>query len=332
MFTKNFSKLLGEIDGQFTKGTIYMLDDNSGIEVERTSTGRLSLDLPMGGGTPNGRIIEFYGAESSGKTTAAIHAIAEHQKQGKGCAFIDYEHAFDPEYARGLGVDTKNLVFTQPTHAEQGLSLIEKLIDTGELDLIVVDSVAAMLPKAELEGDMGDLKMGAHARLMSQAMRKLAGKTYKNNTTIIFINQTREKIGVMFGSPITTAGGNALKFYASVRVEFYGGSAIKEKTGDKDTVAKRGHLKVVKNKTYPPYKKSQYDLEFGRGISRESEILDYGTEFGVITQKGAWYYYFPSENEEDKVTLGQGRDNAKITLMDNPELSEELMVLIQQQI
>ena len=324
MFTDKFNSLLKEIDKDIAKGTVYKLDDNSGIEVQRTSTGRLSLDLPLGGGLPDGRIVEYYGGESSGKTTAAIHTIAQHQSEGKGCAFVDYEHAFDPEYARGLGVDTSQLVFSQPTHAEQGLTVVEKLIDTGELRLIVVDSVAAMLPKAELEGDMGDSKIGVHARLMSQAMRKIAGKAYKNNTSIIFINQTRDKIGVMFGSPVTTAGGNALKFYASIRVEFYRGTKKEEKG---EAVLNQGKMKVVKNKTYPPYKTSQYDLEYGKGISKESEILDYGTELEVIVKKGSWYYYYPDENmeEENKVTLGQGKEKAKETLADNPELANELM-------
>lgn len=324
MFSKEFEKTLAAIDKEFAKGTIYKLDDNSGIEVARTSTGRLSLDLPIGGGLPDGRIIEFYGGESSGKTTAAIHAIAQHQAEGKGCAFVDYEHAFDPEYARGLGVDTTQLVFTQPSYAEQGLSLVEKLIDTGELRLIVVDSVAAMLPKAELEGDMGDSKIGIHARLMSQAMRKIAGKAYKNKTTVIFINQTREKIGVMFGSPITTAGGNALKFYASIRVEFYRGTQIKDsKSADKETIANRGKIKVVKNKTYPPYKTSEYDLEYGKGISKEGDIVDYGVDYGIIDKSGSWYSY-------SETKLGQGKEAVKQLLADNPELCEEIENLIKQ--
>ncbi len=324
MFSKEFAATLASIDKEFSKGTVYMLDDNSGIEVARTSTGRLSLDIPLGGGIPNGRIVEFYGGESSGKTTAAIHAIAQHQAEDKGCAFVDFEHAFDPEYARGLGVDTKQLVFMQPTFAEQGLSLVEKLVDTGELRLIVVDSVAAMLPKAELEGDMGDSKIGIHARLMSQAMRKIAGKAYKNDTTIIFINQTREKIGVMFGSPITTAGGNALKFYSSIRVEFYRGTQIKDnKSSDKETVANRGKIKVVKNKTYPPYKTAEYDLEFGKGISKEGDIVDYGVELGIINKSGSWYSYAETK-------LGQGKESVKEILADNPELSEELTTLIKE--
>ncbi len=324
MFSKEFNATLASIDKEFGKGTIYKLGENSGIEVARTSSGRLSLDIPVGGGLPDGRIIEYYGAESSGKTTAAIHAIAQHQIEGKGCAFIDYEHAFDPEYARGLGVNTDELIFTQPTYAEQGLSLVEKLVDTGELRLIVVDSVAAMLPKVELEGDMGDSKIGVHARLMSQAMRKIAGKAYKNDCKIIFINQTREKIGVMFGSPITTAGGNALKFYASVRIEFYRGTQIKDTKSDaKETIANRGKLKVVKNKTFPPYKTAEYDLEFGRGISREGDIIDYGVLLGVINKSGSWYNY-------SETKLGQGKEAVKTLLADNPELSEELMTLIKQ--
>ena len=330
MFSDKFDSLLKEIDKGFTKGKkdslVYMLGDNERSEVSRTSSGRLSLDVPIGGGIPDGRIIEFYGAESSGKTTAAIHAIAQYQSEGKGCAFIDYEHAFDPEYAESLGIDRNKLLFSQPTYAEEGLNLIESLIDTGELRLIVVDSVAAMLPKSELEGEMGDSKVGVHARLMSQALRKIAGKSYKNDTTIIFINQTREKIGVMFGNPETTTGGNALKFYASVRVQFYKG----QKNNTNDATANRGKLKVVKNKTYPPYKNSEYDLEFGKGISRESEILDYGVEYGVVVQKGAYFYYFPDGTEESKITIGQGREKAKELLADNPELAEELMLKIKE--
>lgn len=320
MFTDKFNKILEEIDKEYGKGTIFKLGENSGIEVARTSTGRLSLDVPMGGGLPNGRIIEFYGGESSGKTTAAIHAIAQHQLEGKGCAFIDYEHAFDPEYARGLGVDTDQLIFTQPTHAEQGLGLIEKLIDTNEVRLIVVDSVAAMLPKVELEGEMGDSKIGVHARLMSQAMRKVAGKAYKNNTTIIFINQTRLKIGVMFGSPVTTAGGEALKFYSSIRVEFYRGSKKEDKG---EAVLNRGKLKTVKNKTYPPFKTSEYDLEYGKGISKEGDILEYAVKHGIIKQSGSWFSY-------DDTKLGQGKESVKELLADNPELSDEITSLIKQ--
>lgn len=320
MFSESFKNTLEQIDKEFSKGTVFMLGDDPGVEVKRISSGRLCMDIPFGGGVPVGRIIEFYGGESSGKTTAAIHMIAAHQQHNKGCAFVDYEHAFDPEYARNLGVDTDKLVFTQPTYAEQGLSIIEKLIDTKEVGLIVVDSVAAMLPKSELEGDMGDSRIGVHARLMSQAMRKIAGKAYKNGTTIVFINQTREKIGVMFGNPTTTAGGNALKFYASIRVEFYRGSKKEDKG---EAIFNRGKLKVVKNKTFPPYKDSEYDLEYGKGMSKEAEIVDYGVEFGIIDKSGSWYSY-------DGTKIGQGKESVKSTLQENPELYEELFNKIKQ--
>jgi recombination protein RecA len=297
-----------------SKGSVYKLGENPDVEVRRISSGRLSIDIPMGGGYPDGRIIEFYGGESSGKTTATLHSIASFQKQGFKCAFIDYEHAFDPSYARALGVDTDELIFSQPTTAEEGLDIINALVSTGELKLIIVDSVAAMTPKVELEGESGQSVIGVHARLMSQAMRKLASKTYKTHTDVVFINQLREKIGVMFGDPRTTTGGNALKFYASIRVEFSKGS--KKKSGDEIT-HNQGRLKVVKNKTYKPYQESTFDMEFGTGISEVGELIDYGVAAGIINKAGSWYSY-------DDTKLGQGKDAVKTILDDNPELLETI--------
>lgn len=293
-----------------SKGSVYKLGENPDVEVKRISSGRLSLDIPMGGGYPDGRIIEFYGGESSGKTTATLHSIASFQRQGFKCAFIDYEHAFDPEYARALGVDTDELIFSQPTTAEEGLDIIDALVSTGELKLIVVDSVAAMTPKAELEGESGQSVIGVHARLMSQAMRKLAGKTYKTHTDVVFINQLRDKIGVMFGDPRTTTGGNALKFYASIRVEFSKGT--KKKKGDEVT-HNQGKLKVVKNKTYKPYQESTFDMEFGSGISEIGELIDYGVAANVVNKAGSWYSFQDTK-------LGQGKDAVKELLDENPDL------------
>lgn len=295
--------------------SVYMLDENEGINIKRFSAGRLSLDIPMGGGYPEGRIIEFYGQESSGKTTATLHTIASYQRQGFKCAFIDYEHAFDPAYARKLGVDTKKLIFSQPTTAEEGLDIIDGLVSSGEVKMIIVDSVAAMLPAKELAGESGDSVIGVHARLMSQAMRKLAGKTSKTHSNIIFINQMREKIGVMFGDPRVTTGGNSLKFYASIRIEF--------KAGKKDEAKglNRGALKVVKNKTYKPFETSEFDMEFGKGISSESEIIDYAVESDIIKKAGSWYTY-------GETKLGQGKNGVKATFDDNPELVEEITGLV----
>lgn len=295
--------------------SVYILDDNEGIEIKRFSTGRLSLDIPMGGGFPEGRIIEFYGQESSGKTTATLHAIASYQKQGFTCAFIDYEHAFDPAYARKLGVDTKKLVFSQPTTAEEGLNIVDELVTTGEVKLVIVDSVAAMTPAKELEGEMGDSIMGVHARLMSQAMRKLAGKTSKTHTNIVFINQMREKIGVMFGDPRVTTGGNSLKFYASIRVEFRQGKK------NEDKGLNEGGLKVVKNKTYRPFETSKFDMEYGKGISYETDIINYAEEAGIIKKSGSWYSYGDTK-------LGQGKNGVSATFADNPELVEEIEHLV----
>lgn len=300
-----------------SKGSVYILDENPDVDVKRYSTGRLSLDIPMGGGIPEGRMIEIIGGESSGKTTFSLHTIASYQKQGMRCAFVDFEHAFDPSYARSLGVDTSKLIFSQPTTAEEGLDIIDALISSGEVQLVVLDSVAAMVPQKELEGESGQSVIGVHARLMSQAMRKLAGKTYKNKANLLILNQLREKIGVMFGSPITTPGGNAIKFYASIRIEMSRGT----RTQDKDEVTgNRGKLKVVKNKTYAPYKTSEYDMEFGVGISKMGEIIDYAVEAGVIQKAGSWYSY-------GETKLGQGKESVKTILEDNEELYEEIRSL-----
>lgn len=295
--------------------SVYLLDENKGIDIKRVSTGRLSLDIPLGGGYPEGRIIEMYGPESSGKTTSTLHAIASYQKQGYTCAFVDYEHSFDPVYSRAVGVDTSKLIFTQPTSAEEGLDIIDALISSGEVKLVVVDSVAAMVPRKELEGESGDSVIGVHARLMSQAMRKLAGKTHKTGTTLVFTNQIREKIGVMFGDPRTTPGGNALKFFASIRVEF--------KKGKKDVEngSNRGGLKVVKNKTYRPFEESEFDMVYGLGISKMSELVDYAVASGVIDKKGSWYSY-------GETRLGQGKNSVQTLLEDNPELEEEITSLV----
>jgi len=295
--------------------SVYVLDDNKGIEIKRFSTGRLSLDIPIGGGLPEGRIIEFYGWESSGKTTATLHAIASYQEQGFICAFIDYEHAFDPVYARSLGVDTSKLIFSQPTTAEEGIDIIDELVGTGEVKLIVVDSVAAMTPLRELEGESGDSVMGLHARLMSQAMRKFVGKTHKTHTNIIFINQIREKIGVMFGDPRTTTGGNALKFFASVRVEFRAGKKNEAKG------LNEGGLKVIKNKTYKPFETSEFDMEYGKGISQQADIINYAEAADIIKKSGSWYSY-------GETKLGQGKNGVAATFADNPELEDEITALV----
>lgn len=295
--------------------SVYILDENEGINIRRFSTGRLSLDIPIGGGLPEGRIIEIYGWESSGKTTATLHMIASYQSQGFVCAFIDYENAFDPVYARSLGVDTSKLVFSQPTTAEEGLDIIQELTNSGEVKLIVVDSVASMTPEKELMGESGDSVMGLHARLMSQAMRKLAGRANKTHTNIIFINQMREKIGVMFGDPRTTSGGNALKFYASIRIEFKAGKKNEAKG------LNEGGLKVVKNKTYKPFETSTFDMEYGKGISEMTDLINYAEAAGVIKKAGSWYSY-------GETKLGQGTNGVSSTFEDNPELKEEIEVLV----
>lgn len=308
-----------KIEKTYGKGSIMKMGDESVEKVEVIPTGSIGLDAALGvGGYPRGRVIEIYGPESSGKTTLAIHAMAEAQRAGGIAAFIDAEHAFDRFYAAKLGVDIDNLYISQPDNGEQALEIAEQLIRSSAFDIIVIDSVAALTPKAEIEGDMGDSKMGLQARLMSQALRKLTGTISKTNTTCIFINQLRDKIGVMFGNPETTTGGNALKFYASVRLDIRRATAIK----DGDEV--KGYLtrvKVVKNKVAPPFRKAEFDIMFGEGISHSGEVIDLGTDLGIIKKSGSWYSYNESK-------LGQGRDAAKQLINDNPELAEELTKLI----
>lgn len=307
---------LDKLDKQYGKGTVMKLGDNSIVDAEVIPTGSLGLDLALGiNGFPRGRIIEIYGPESSGKTTVAIHAIAETQKRGGICAIIDAEHAFDKKYAEALGVDTDNLYITQPDDGEQALDIAEQLIRSAAIDLVVVDSVAALVPRSEIEGDMGDSKMGLHARLMSQAMRKLTGAINKTHCSCIFINQLRDKIGVMFGSPETTTGGNALKFYASIRLDIRRIGQIKDKEGN--VIGNETRIKVVKNKLAPPFRTAEFDIYFGKGISKDGEIIDLGADLGVLQKSGAWYSY-----EGQKI--GQGRDQVKQLLADNPEMAAEI--------
>jgi recombination protein RecA len=285
-------------------------------EVDAISTGSLGLDLALGvGGLPRGRVIEIYGPESSGKTTLTLHAIAEAQKKGGIAAFIDAEHAFDRFYAEKLGIDVDNLIISQPDYGEQGLEIAENLIRSGAIDIIVIDSVAALTPKSEIEGEMGDSKMGLHARLMSQALRKLTGAINKTNCTVIFINQLREKIGVMFGNPETTTGGNALKFYASVRLDIRRSTQIKN--SDSAVIGNKTRVKVVKNKVAPPFQMAEFDIMYGEGISKVGEIIDLGVEFNIVKKSGSWFSYGDTK-------LGQGRDAVKKLLKDNPELMDEL--------
>ena len=306
---------LDKIEKGYGKGTIMKMGDQAIADVPSISSGSLSLDMALGiGGFPRGRIIEVYGPESSGKTTLAIHAIAEAQKKGGIAAIIDAEHAFDRFYAQNLGVDVENLLISQPDNGEQALEIADHLIRSGAVDIVVIDSVAALTPKAELEGDMGDSKMGLQARLMSQALRKLAANINKTNTSCMFINQLREKIGVMFGNPETTTGGNALKFYSSIRVDIRRIGQIKE---GEDIKGNRTRVKVVKNKLAPPFRKAEFDIMYGEGISKVGEIIDIGVEQSVIKKSGSWYSY-------GETKLGQGREAVKQLLKDNPELAEEL--------
>ena len=318
---KALQAAMANIEKNFGKGSIMKMGDENIEAVEVIPTGSIGLDEALGvGGYPKGRIIEIYGPESSGKTTLAIHAIAEAQKAGGIAAIIDAEHAFDRFYAAKLGVDIDNLLISQPDNGEQALEIADQLIRSSAIDIIVIDSVAALTPKAEIEGDMGDNKVGLQARLMSQALRKLTSTINKTNTTCIFINQLREKIGIMFGNPETTTGGNALKFYASVRLDIRPSTAIK----DGDTVlGKQTKVKVVKNKVAPPFRKAEFDIMFGEGISRSGEIMDLGVEYGIIKKSGSWFSYNDSK-------LGQGRDACKQIIQDNPELAEELEALIMQ--
>ena len=312
---KALEQVLNDIEKQFGKGSIMKLGDNKHIKVDVCSSGCLSLDIALGvGGYPKGRIIEIYGPESSGKTTFALQAIAEHQKLGGRAAFIDAEHALDPVYAEKLGVNIDELLLSQPDNGEQALEITEALVRSGAISIIVIDSVAALVPQAEIDGEMGDSHVGLQARLMSQALRKLSGTINKTQTTCIFINQLREKVGVMFGNPETTPGGRALKFYASVRLEIRRSEQLKLGEG---IVGNKTSIKVVKNKVAPPFKSCSVDIMYGEGVSREGEIIDLAADAGIIEKTGAWYSY-----NGDK--LGQGKENVKLMLKDNPELKEEL--------
>ena len=312
---KALEAALAQIDKNFGKGSVMRLGDDSRPPVAVIPTGSVALDIALGiGGLPRGRIIEIYGPESSGKTTVALHAVANAQKSGGIAAFIDAEHALDPEYAKKLGVDTDALLVSQPDTGEQALEIADMLIRSGALDIIVIDSVAALVPKAEIEGDMGDSHVGLQARLMSQALRKITGALSASGTTAIFINQLREKIGVFFGSPETTTGGNALKFYASVRLDVRRIETLKEGA---EPVGNRTRVKVVKNKMAPPFKQAEFDILYGQGISREGGLLDLGVEHGIVRKSGAWYTY-----EGDQ--LGQGKENSRKFLKDNPELADEI--------
>jgi recombination protein RecA len=313
---------IDKLEKTYGKGTVMKLSDNTVQDIPAISTGSLGLDMALGiGGIPRGRVIEIYGPESSGKTTLTMHCIAEAQKAGGLAAFIDAEHAFDKNYAEKLGIDIENLLISQPDNGEQALEIAEHLIRSGAIDIIVIDSVAALVPKGELEGEMGDSKMGLQARLMSQALRKLTGAINKTGCSCIFINQLRDKIGVMFGSPETTTGGNALKFYASVRLDIRRIGQIKE--GADNILGNRTKVKVVKNKVAPPFKVVEFDIMYGQGISKVGEIIDLGVEFEIIKKAGSWFSY-----EGNK--LGQGRDAVKALLLDNPELMEELEIKIKE--
>ena len=307
---------LDRLDKTYGKGTVMKMGDVSESEVEFISTGSIGLDYALGvGGYPKGRVIEIYGPESSGKTTLTLHAIAECQKVGGIAAFIDAEHAFDRFYAQNLGVNINDLIISQPDHGEQALEITDNLIRSGAVDIIVIDSVAALTPKSEIEGEMGDSKMGLHARLMSQALRKLTSTISKTNCTVFFINQLREKIGIMFGNPETTTGGNALKFYASVRLDIRRSTQLKDSTGN--AMGNKTRVKVVKNKVAPPFRVCEFDIMYGEGISKMGEIIDIGSQSGIIDKSGSWFSYGDTK-------LGQGRDAVKNLLKDNPELCDEL--------
>ncbi|HUZ21619.1 MAG TPA: recombinase RecA [Acidimicrobiales bacterium] len=320
---KALDAALGQIEKQFGKGSVMKLGENMNFAIEAISTGAMSLDLALGvGGLPRGRIVELYGPESSGKSTLALHVVAEAQRNGGICAYIDAEHAMDPVYARAIGVDIDELLISQPDTGEQALEIAEMLIRSGAIDVLVVDSVAALTPRAEIEGEMGDSHVGLQARLMSQALRKLTGTLSKSNTIALFINQLREKIGVIYGSPEVTPGGRALKFYASVRLDIRRVESIKDGA---EMVGNRTRVKVVKNKCAPPFRTAEFDIMYGKGISREGSILDVAVDFAIVKKSGAWYTY---EGEQ----LGQGRENAKQFLRESPELMVELDERIRQEV
>jgi recombination protein RecA len=319
--SKALDAALAQIERAFGKGSIMKLGQREALEIESISTGSLGLDIALGiGGLPKGRIVEIYGPESSGKTTLALHVVAEAQKKGGSCAFVDAEHALDPGYAKKLGVDIANLLISQPDAGEQALEIADTLVRSGAIDVLVIDSVAALVPRAELEGEMGDSLPGLHARLMSQALRKLTASISKSNTLVIFINQIRMKIGVMFGSPETTTGGNALKFYASVRLDIRRIGAIKDKD---EVVGNATRVKVVKNKVAPPFKVVEFDIMYGEGVSKNGELVDLGVKAGVVEKSGSWFSY-------DSQRIGQGRENAKSFLKANPDIAAKIEVAIRQ--
>jgi recombination protein RecA len=320
---KNLEMALSQIEKQFGKGSVMKMGEKGAMAIEAVSTGALSLDLALGiGGLPRGRVTEIYGPESSGKSTLALHVVAEAQRNGGICAYVDAEHALDPVYARAIGVDVDELLISQPDTGEQALEIADMLVRSGAIDVVVIDSVAALTPRAEIEGEMGDTHVGLQARLMSQALRKLTANLNRSRTIAVFINQLREKIGVMFGSPETTPGGRALKFYSSVRLDIRRIESIKDGV---EVVGNRTRVKVVKNKCAPPFKQSEFDIMYGRGISREGSLLDVGVDIGLVKKSGAWYTY-------DGEQLGQGRENAKVFLVEHPEVMVEISERIRSQL